>query len=233
MKFEDIWTPKTDGVDDVLAEHINEIADAVIENEKKIKNLEEKEIEITIDTEMSDTSENSVQNKVIKNYVDYAFDEKFDELVNITLSENLATEFRHVFDKPYKKIRFKIVFKGSSNTSLSNVRFKRSKSDGISYAEQNYLVYSSGGNLGTIRRLSGTLIFDCDNSIVLINGANATDGRVVVPGSMFGGYATYSEDEQNFPEFYFYLGGSISDDGTVSGKVLGAGTTFQVWGCEK
>ena len=51
------WTDKVGGVDYVLADDINSIAHAVID-------LEE------IDTEMSDTSNNAVQNKVIKNYID-------------------------------------------------------------------------------------------------------------------------------------------------------------------
>lgn len=57
MALKDKWKDKVDDVDDVLAEDINSIAHAVID-------LEE------IDTEMSDTSNNAVQNKVIKNYID-------------------------------------------------------------------------------------------------------------------------------------------------------------------
>lgn len=67
------WTDKVDGVDDVLADDINSIASAVIKNEEEIKKLKSNSgsnVNITIDTEMSDTSENPVQNKVVKGYVD-------------------------------------------------------------------------------------------------------------------------------------------------------------------
>ena len=57
MALKDIWKDKIGGVDVASAEDINEVAHAVID-------LEE------IDTEMSDTSNNAVQNKVIKNYID-------------------------------------------------------------------------------------------------------------------------------------------------------------------
>lgn len=57
MSLKDIWSDKVGGINYVLADDINNIAHAVID-------LEE------IDTEMSDTSNNAVQNKVIKNYID-------------------------------------------------------------------------------------------------------------------------------------------------------------------
>lgn len=57
MALKDNWIDRQNGIDDVDSEDINKIAHAVID-------LEE------IDTEMSDTSNNAVQNKVIKNYID-------------------------------------------------------------------------------------------------------------------------------------------------------------------
>ena len=66
MALKDTWVDRIDGVDDASAEDINEVAHAVIELEKNGGNGGS----ITIDTEMSDTSENAVQNKVIKAYVD-------------------------------------------------------------------------------------------------------------------------------------------------------------------
>lgn len=70
MALKDTWIDLQDAIEgiagsgsDLTVEPINDIAHAVIE-------LEDKEIEITIDTEMSSTSENPVQNKVIKSYVD-------------------------------------------------------------------------------------------------------------------------------------------------------------------
>lgn len=65
MALTNTWKPRIDGVDDADSSAVNEIADAVIELENKSNN-----VNITIDTEMSDTSENAVQNKVIKAYVD-------------------------------------------------------------------------------------------------------------------------------------------------------------------
>ena len=72
MALKDTWINKVDGVDDVLADDINSIAQAVIENEEDIETLKKNssQPQIPIDTEMSDTSENAVQNKVIKEYVD-------------------------------------------------------------------------------------------------------------------------------------------------------------------
>lgn len=72
MALKDTWKDLQDAVEgepysgsEVTVEPINKIAHAVI-------NLEENGngTSITIDTEMSDTSENAVQNKVIKAYVD-------------------------------------------------------------------------------------------------------------------------------------------------------------------
>lgn len=48
--------------------------------------------DITIDTEMSDTSENAVQNKVIKNYVDYSIGDVETALDNIIAKYNLGGE---------------------------------------------------------------------------------------------------------------------------------------------
>ena len=161
--------------------------------------------------------------------------EKWIPLVNDTLTENLATEFRVVFDKPYKKIRFKIGFYHADKTTLSNVRFKRAKSDGFGVATVgNYLIYSSGGNLGTRRYVWGTALFDIDGYIVVKEGGTATANRSFsdTGGNTIYGDGTYTVENQNFPEFYFYLGGSIADDGTLSGNVIGAGTTIKVWGCE-
>ena len=59
MALKDTWVDKVDGVDDANAEDVNNIAHAVIDLEEN-----------NIDMEMSDTSENAVQNKVIKTYVD-------------------------------------------------------------------------------------------------------------------------------------------------------------------
>lgn len=72
MALKDTWKDiqnATEGIagsgDDISAEPINKIAHAVIDLEKNGTGSS-----ITIDSEMSDTSENAVQNKVIKAYVD-------------------------------------------------------------------------------------------------------------------------------------------------------------------
>ena len=62
MAFKDTWRPRVDDVDEADSSAVNEIAEEVIrlgENQGGI-----------VDAEMSDTSENAVQNKVIKTYVD-------------------------------------------------------------------------------------------------------------------------------------------------------------------
>ena len=63
MALKDIWKRLIDGESEISSDDINNIADAVIDLEKNGSN-------IAIDSEMSDTSENPVQNKVIKAYVD-------------------------------------------------------------------------------------------------------------------------------------------------------------------
>lgn len=66
MALKDFWVDLKDG-DDVSAEPINRIAREVIK-------LEDEGLpdtpSIVIDNEMSDTSENPVQNKVVKEYID-------------------------------------------------------------------------------------------------------------------------------------------------------------------
>ena len=66
MALKDTWKPRVDGVDDADSSAVNEIAQAVIDIEKNGTGGDA----IEIDTEMSDTSTNAVQNKVIKTYVD-------------------------------------------------------------------------------------------------------------------------------------------------------------------
>lgn len=64
MIFNFSWTNKKDG-DDIYAEHVNSLADGIKETQEAVEN-----ISIDIDTEMSDTSTNAVQNKVVKTYID-------------------------------------------------------------------------------------------------------------------------------------------------------------------
>lgn len=93
MALKDIWVDLEDkvaGVPDsgseLTVKPINDIAHSVIENENEIKELKNKEIKITIDTEMDDTSENPVQNKVVKSYVDGEIENVNNELENINSS---------------------------------------------------------------------------------------------------------------------------------------------------
>ena len=184
-----------------------------------------------IDLKYSSNSEKPQSGKAVAEAVDGA-KEKWVKLISETLTENLATEFRAVFDKPYKKLRIKIMFKGDKSTTLSNVRFKRAKADGSNApVANNYLKYSSGGNLSNFRLLWGTASFDVDGQIVINDGGSGTQYAVLSPNcTTIGGGDIYPDEEQNFPEFYFYLGGSIAADGTLSGNVIGNGTTIQVWG---
>ena len=72
LALKDTWEDLQDAVagvensgSDITVEPINKIARAVIDIEENGTGSS-----ITTDTEMSDTSENAVQNKVIKSYVD-------------------------------------------------------------------------------------------------------------------------------------------------------------------
>ena len=190
---------------------------------------------LTIDQTFNPESSNPQSGKAVAEAVANVSggSENWVQIVNEKLTENIATEFRVVFDKPYKKLRFKIVFKGSSSTSLSSVRFKKTKTDGgVTATAKNYLKFSCG-SLGTPRFLWGTLSFDVDGQIVINDGGIST-GYAVLSGycTTLGNGYFYTPEEQNFPEFYFYLGGSIAEDGTLSGNVIGENTSIQVWGCE-
>jgi hypothetical protein len=80
MALKDIWADIIDGESEIVGEDINNIAHAVIEIEKNGGN-----VAFSIDTQMSDTSENAVQNKVIKAYIDGKtedFESILDELHN-------------------------------------------------------------------------------------------------------------------------------------------------------
>lgn len=73
MGLKDNWQDLQDAIagdpnsgNEMKAKPINDIAHAVMKLEEKV----ESGTFVTIDTEMSDTSENAVQNKVIKAYVD-------------------------------------------------------------------------------------------------------------------------------------------------------------------
>lgn len=92
MELKDIWIDQRDDVDMAGADVINEIANAVIQIEKnKTTSISENPSDTkyptekavadyvskqggggggAVDTEMSDSSTNAVQNKVIKKYVD-------------------------------------------------------------------------------------------------------------------------------------------------------------------
>ena len=76
MSFNFSWTNKKDG-DDIYAEHVNSLADGIKETQEAVEN-----ISIDIDTEMSDTSTNAVQNKAVKTYIDESVGE-----VNNNISE--------------------------------------------------------------------------------------------------------------------------------------------------
>jgi hypothetical protein len=65
MALKDKWVDRTNDEDFVLAEDINNVANAVIALEDKIENG----VSITVDDALSETSENPVQNKVITQVV--------------------------------------------------------------------------------------------------------------------------------------------------------------------
>lgn len=86
MPFKDIWKDKVNEVDEVDADDINSIAHEVI----RLGENENGNSSITVDSEMSDTSTNTVQNKVIKAYVDNSVGVINAELTNtIALCDEL------------------------------------------------------------------------------------------------------------------------------------------------
>lgn len=72
----DMWKDKVDGVDFNSADDINQVAHAVIE-------LEDKGVEITVDNELSETSERPVQNKIITSNINTLYGESAQHQGNI------------------------------------------------------------------------------------------------------------------------------------------------------
>lgn len=70
MALKDDWKDLVSGVSEIDVEPINEIAQAVIELEENGTGGGGAGGSITVDDEMSGTSTNPVQNKVVKKYVD-------------------------------------------------------------------------------------------------------------------------------------------------------------------
>ena len=94
MALKDNWIDRQNGIDDVDSEDINEVAHAVID-------LEE------IDTEMSDTSNNAVQNKVIKNYIDESIGDIEGENYGTTMQlaeGRTADDIREISMEEYNNI---------------------------------------------------------------------------------------------------------------------------------
>lgn len=90
MIFNFSWTNKKDG-DDIYAEHVNSLADGIKETQEAVDN-----ISIDIDTEMSDTSTNAVQNKVVKTYIDESVGDVVEmkaDKPTITTSTDTALSF--------------------------------------------------------------------------------------------------------------------------------------------
>lgn len=73
MALKDTWQNRVNGENVVFADDVNQIAQAVIDLEKNGGGGGGGGgVAITIDTEMSDTSRNPVENRVTKAYVDTA-----------------------------------------------------------------------------------------------------------------------------------------------------------------
>ena len=84
MSFNFSWTNKKDG-DDIYAEHVNSLADGIKETQEAVEN-----ISIDIDAEMSDTSTNAVQNKVVKTYIDESVGDVVETAENAQETANIA-----------------------------------------------------------------------------------------------------------------------------------------------
>lgn len=230
-KFVDV-NSRTDELFDAKADR-SELPTKVsqLENDKNYVTPEETESFVHSDTLASDYyNANYIDNIVnevssaIGNIKETKADkEVWEKLVDVTLTENLTDEFRQVFDKPYKKIRFKIKFVGDSTMALTQVRFKRCKTDGNnSHYNYNYLKYTSASNLSVARIIAGTVEFDIDNFIVIKNSSITTSSSMFgANGDTYRSDGFYSEEMQTFPEFYMYLGTNV----------IGVGSKIEVWGC--
>jgi hypothetical protein len=86
MALKNNWIDKIDGVSPQSSKDVNQLARAIIELEDAFQNFS-----FDIDSAMSDDSENAVQNKVIKKYVD-------DSVANKTIE--VDTEMSTVSENP-------------------------------------------------------------------------------------------------------------------------------------
>ena len=101
MALKDKWKDLEDKVQgdpdsgsDISVTPINEIAHAVIDLEEE-NDIQE---DIIIDTEMSDTSKNAVQNKVIKKYVDDKTADIYEDVESIGVSVNHKEDITQVYN---------------------------------------------------------------------------------------------------------------------------------------
>lgn len=108
MSLRYTWRPRVDDVDDADSSAVNQIAQAVIDAEEELENrytkdeidnkFKDLDIDIEIDMKMSDTSENAVQNKVIKKYVD-------DEILSNAIISSSDGKIIHIYDSANAKIQ--------------------------------------------------------------------------------------------------------------------------------
>lgn len=205
MALKDIWTNKTDGVDDILADDINAIANEVISN------TENKADKATVyNKSETDTIFSTKADK-----------EVWEKVVDIEITEPISTSFRQEFGKQFKKIRFKIEVKG---TGTATIRFKRDINDGgaTNIGVWNFLKIASV-NLSTMRYIVGTAYFDLDNFICIKDGVYGTQTSTLSTGSATAKSDTiFAEEMQFFDEIFFHFG---ADCTVSSGKI-------EVWGCE-
>lgn len=83
MAFKDTWVNKVDGVDEVSAEHINEVAQAVIKNEEDIKDIAEEIQALPTEDDIKDIIETNIsKNDIADNesidFVANSFGKKMD-----------------------------------------------------------------------------------------------------------------------------------------------------------
>lgn len=147
--------------------------------------------------------------------------EKWEKVVDVTITEPISTSFRQEFGKRFKKIRFKMQVVG---TGTAYFRFKRDYTDagGTSYGSANFFKIPSV-NLSSTRFIVGTAYFDLDGYICVKDGIYTTQSSTFATGSTTAqGDFLNPESERFFDEIFFYFG---TDCTITSGKV-------EVWGCE-
>ena len=158
MALKATWVDRVDGVDDASAEAINEVAHAVIDLEEKQPK------EIVIDSEMSDTSTNPAQNKIIKAYVDeIANKSNYETILEGELTEGGVSEITTLIPvdlTQYKQLQF------YAKVNVAEVESGTSCLHALSICDKNHAAYNSGLiYLPVTNNGKTSYVWDCESNI--------------------------------------------------------------------